>query len=66
MEKEIKNFLTGEHPELNSSRSGYYQRDFETRYRKIENLSVPRIIKVNFIPNYLNHISAVRICLKKS
>lgn len=42
MKEELHNFLTVEHPESSNSKNGYYQRSLDTRYGKIEALSVPR------------------------
>lgn len=42
MKEELNNFLQVERPELGDSKNGYYQRSLDTRYSKIENLSVPR------------------------
>jgi transposase-like protein len=41
MKEELHNFLTVEHPESSNSKNGYYQRSLDTRYGKIEALSVP-------------------------
>lgn len=42
MKEELNNFLKVERPELQDSKNGYYQRSLDTRYGKIENLTVPR------------------------
>lgn len=42
MEEERENFFKLEQPELKSSKNGYYQRNLDTKYGRIENLSVPR------------------------
>lgn len=42
MEEERENFFKVEHPELKNSKNGYYHRNLDTRYGRIENLSVPR------------------------
>ena len=42
MREEIHNFLHVEQPETPDSRNGYYTRMLDTRYGRIENLSVPR------------------------
>jgi len=42
MKEELHNFLKVERPDLEDSKNGYYQRSLDTRYGKIENLSVPR------------------------
>src|SRR5690606_21959082 len=42
MREELKNFLKVERPDEKNSKNGYYQRSLDTRYGKIENLSVPR------------------------
>ncbi|AIF42483.1 IS256 family transposase [Virgibacillus sp. SK37] len=41
MEEERENFFKVENPELDSSKNGYYQRNLDTKYGRI-NLSVPR------------------------
>lgn len=42
MREELQNFLKVEHPNEGNARNGYYQRDLETRYGKIEDLNTPR------------------------
>jgi hypothetical protein len=42
MREELTNFLQVEQPNSSNSRNGYYQRSLDTRYGKIENLTVPR------------------------
>ncbi|WCK54466.1 transposase [Aneurinibacillus sp. Ricciae_BoGa-3] len=42
MREELTNFLHVEKPDASNSRNGYYQRSLETRYGKIENLTVLR------------------------
>jgi putative transposase len=42
MREELQNFLRVEHPQGGNSRNGFYQRDLETRYGKIEDLNMPR------------------------
>ncbi|WP_047155569.1 IS256 family transposase, partial [Aneurinibacillus tyrosinisolvens] len=42
MREELTNFLQVEQPDVSDSRNGYYKRSLDTRYGKIENLSVPR------------------------
>lgn len=42
MKEELKNYLEVERPEFPNSKNGYYQRSLDTRYGKIEDLSVPR------------------------
>jgi len=42
MKEELHNFLNVEHPDSSNSKNGYYQRSLDTRYGKIERLSVPR------------------------
>lgn len=42
MKEEINNFLKVERPDLQDSKNGYYQRSLDTRYGRIENLTVPR------------------------
>lgn len=42
MREEINNFLKVERPDLKNSKNGYYQRSLDTRYGKIENLTIPR------------------------
>ncbi|MBB4824523.1 putative transposase, partial [Sporosarcina luteola] len=42
MKEEIKNFFEVEHPELKYRKNGYYERQLDTRYGRIEELAVPR------------------------
>lgn len=42
MKEEIQNFLKVEQPNERNSRNGYYERTLETRYGKIDDLTVPR------------------------
>jgi putative transposase len=42
MREERKNFLEVEQADLHNARNGYYHRSLDTKYGKIENLSVPR------------------------
>jgi putative transposase len=42
MKEEIKNFLQVEQEHVQNSRNGYYHRTLDTKYGKIESLSVPR------------------------
>lgn len=42
MKEEMKNFFEVEHPELKNSKNGYYSRMLDTRYGRIEELTVPR------------------------
>lgn len=42
MKEELSNFIKVERPELQDSKNGYYHRSLDTRYGKIENLTVPR------------------------
>lgn len=42
MEEERENFFKVENPDLRSSKNGYYHRNLDTKYGRIENLSVPR------------------------
>lgn len=42
LQEEIKNFIEVEKPELNLKRNGYYERSLETKYGKIEDISIPR------------------------
>ncbi|MFX0560989.1 IS256 family transposase [Tepidibacillus infernus] len=42
MKEEINNFLKVERPDLEDSKNGYYHRSLDTRYGRIENLTVPR------------------------
>jgi transposase-like protein len=42
MREELENFLNVENPDVPNSKNGYYQRSLDTRYGKIEKLSVPR------------------------
>src|SRR5690606_37720354 len=42
MKEELENFLKVERSDEKNSKNGYYQRSLDTRYGKIENLSVPR------------------------
>ena len=47
-----------------NSRNGYYTRNYETRYGVIENLHIPRYVKVNLKSNLLNLIHVGKIGLK--
>lgn len=42
MREEMKNFFEVEHPELKNSKNGSYERILDTRYGRIDDLSVPR------------------------
>src|SRR5690554_3874150 len=42
MEEERENFFKVENPDLRSSKNVYYHRNLDTKYGRIENLSVPR------------------------
>lgn len=42
MKEEMENFFTQEHPELKSSKNGSYPRRLDTKYGRIDPLSVPR------------------------
>jgi putative transposase len=42
LKEEMKNFFDVEHPELKNFKNGYYERILDTRYGRIQNLSVPR------------------------
>ncbi|NIK11771.1 IS256 family transposase [Alkalibacillus almallahensis] len=42
MKEEMKNFFDVEHPELKNSKNGFYERLLDTRYGRIDDLSVPR------------------------
>lgn len=42
MREEMKNFFEVEHPELKNSKNGSYERILDTRYGRIEDLTVPR------------------------
>ncbi len=42
MREELDNFLRVEHPNEKNARNGYYNRDLETRFGKVEDLNVPR------------------------
>lgn len=42
MKEEMKNFFEVENPDLKSSKNGYYERILDTRYGRIDDLSVPR------------------------
>lgn len=42
MKEELTNFLNIEQPHIRNSRNGYYERTFDTRYGKINDLQVPR------------------------
>lgn len=42
LREEIKNFIQVEHPDQKIQRNGYYERSLDTRYGRIEDLSVPR------------------------
>ncbi|XEC94422.1 IS256 family transposase [Paenibacillus tarimensis] len=42
LREEIKNFMQVEHEGQRNSRNGYYERTFETRHSKINDLKVPR------------------------
>ncbi|SDY03537.1 IS256 family transposase [Paenibacillus sp. CF384] len=42
LREEIKNFLEVEQEDQHNSRNGYYERTYETRHGKIDNLKVPR------------------------
>jgi putative transposase len=42
LKEEFKNFFEVEHPELKNSKNGYYERILDTRYGRIEDLTVPR------------------------
>ncbi|MCG3421268.1 IS256 family transposase [Oceanobacillus jordanicus] len=42
LKEEFKNYFEVEHPELKNSKNGYYERGLDTRYGRIEELSIPR------------------------
>ena len=42
MREEIKNFLENEQEGIHNSKNGFYQRIFETKFGRIEDLTVPR------------------------
>nr|WP_272899232.1 transposase [Caldalkalibacillus salinus] len=42
MKEELENYLKVERPELANSKNGFYNRSLDTRYGKIEDLSIPR------------------------
>jgi putative transposase len=48
MREEIKNFIHVENEGQRNSRNGYYERTFDTRYGKIDDLQVPRDRKGDF------------------
>jgi putative transposase len=48
MKEELKNHLEVEHPDDANSRNGYYQRTLDTRFGRIDDLSVPRDRQGNF------------------
>lgn len=48
MKEELKNHLEVERPEEENSRNGYYQRTLDTRFGRIDDLSVPRDRQGNF------------------
>jgi putative transposase len=57
MREELENFLNVETPDVPNSKNGYYQRSLDTKYGKIEKLSVPRDSQGSFKPNCLLRIS---------
>ncbi len=42
LKEEFKNFFEVEYPELKNSKNGFYERILDTRYGRIEDLTVPR------------------------
>lgn len=42
LQEEIKNFIQVEKPELDLKRNGYYERSLDTKYGRIEDISIPR------------------------
>lgn len=42
MKEELANFLQVERPDQSNSKNGFYQRTFDTRFGRIDDLSVPR------------------------
>nr|BAD18193.1 transposase of IS654 [Halalkalibacterium halodurans] len=42
MKEEMESFFTHEHPELKNQKNGFYTRQLDTRYGRLENLRVPR------------------------
>jgi putative transposase len=56
MREEIHNFLHVEHPDVKNSRNGYYTRTLDTKYGRVEELSVPRDregeFQTNLFPPY--------------
>lgn len=42
LQEEIKNFIQVEKPELDLKRNGYYDRSLDTKYGRIEDISIPR------------------------
>lgn len=48
LREEIKNFMGVEQADSSNNRNGYYQRTFDTRYGRIDDLQVPRDRKSEF------------------
>jgi len=42
LQEEIRNFIQVEKPELDLKRNGYYERSLDTKYGRIEDISIPR------------------------
>lgn len=42
LKEEMKNFFEVEHPELKNSKNGFYERILDTKYGRIDDLTVPR------------------------
>lgn len=42
LQEEIKNFIQVEKPDLDLKRNGYYERSLDTKYGRIEDISIPR------------------------
>ncbi|WP_035350548.1 transposase, partial [Fictibacillus gelatini] len=42
LQEEIKNFIKVENPDQKLQRNGYYPRGLDTKYGRIEELSIPR------------------------
>ncbi|MCG3419928.1 IS256 family transposase [Oceanobacillus jordanicus] len=51
LKEEFKNYFEVEHPELKNSKNGYYERGLDTRYGRIEDLSIPRDREGHFQTN---------------
>ncbi|WP_212928118.1 IS256 family transposase, partial [Oceanobacillus sp. J11TS1] len=48
LKEEMKNFFEVEHPELKNSKNGFYERILDTKYGRIDDLTVPRDRKGHF------------------